>query len=257
MPRPGAYCFLHRFLVVLAIFFVAMRLVPNATAAPPEQQVAPSFEAWAGAEVFHRVWSLYAGGTYAPFGSIHADGLRTRAVAGYGAYSYASPRWTGTARQVLEFNGAVSFADLLAGYHKQLGPLTIKLLGGLTIADHTVNDPESTSGTRIGAKAVLETWWNITDRSWASIDLSWTTLHDVYGGRARLGWRLWPALSIGMEGGATGSLEYNTARIGSFVRYEWANGEVSLSGGLSGDGPGSGWVDVHGPFATFNALTRF
>jgi len=212
---------------------------------------------WAGAEVFHQVWSLYAGGTYAPFGSVREDGFRVRAVTGYGAYRYASPRWTGTGTQLLQFHGTTAFADLLAGYHKQLGPLTIKILGGLTVADQKVDDPESISGTEIGAKAVLETWWNITDRTWSSVDLSWSTLHDIYGARARLGWRLWPALSIGVEGGATGSWNYDTARIGSFVRYEWATGEASLSGGFSGDGPGSGWVDVHGPFATFSVLTRF
>ena len=200
---------------------------------------------------------MYAGGTYAPFGSIQADGFRLRAVAGYGAYSYASPRWTGTANQIFEFHGTASFADLLAGYHTQQGPITIKFLAGLTVADRNVDDPEAASGTEIGAKAVLETWWNITDRAWASVDLSWATLHDIYGARARLGWRFWPAFSIGVEGGATGSWDYDTARIGGFVRYEWANGEASLSGGFSGDGPGSGWVDVHGPFATFNMLTRF
>jgi hypothetical protein len=212
---------------------------------------------WAGAEVFHQVWSLYAGGTYAPFGSVREDGFRVRAVTGYGAYRYASPRWTGTGTQIFQFHGTTAFADLLAGYHKQLGPLTIKILGGLTVADQNVDDLESISGTEVGAKAVLETWWNITDRAWSSVDLSWSTLHDIYGARARLGWRLWPALSTGVEGGATGSWDYDTARIGGFVRYEWATGEASLSAGFSGDGPGSGGVDVHGPFATFSVLTRF
>ena len=195
---------------------------------------------------------------YAPFGSVREDGFRVRAVAGYGAYRYSSPRWTGAGTQVLEFHGTIAFADLLAGYHKQWGPVTIKILGGLTAADQNVDDPESTSGgAGVGAKVVLETWWNITDKAWTSVDLSWTTLHDIYGARVRVGWRLWPQVSVGLEGGATGNWDYDTARLGGFVRYEWASGEVSLSGGLSGDGPNSGWVDVHGPFATFNMLTRF
>lgn len=232
-------------------------LAPVAQAAPPEQPPRPSFEIWAGAEVFHQVWSMYAGGTHAPFGSVREDGFRLRAVAGYGTYSYSSPRWTGASVQTLEFNGTSSFADLLAGYHKQLGPFTIKFLAGLTIVDQNVDDPEAIAGTEMGAKALVETWWNVTDRAWSSIDLSWTTLHNIYGARARLGWRVGPELSVGIEGGATGSWESDTVRIGGFVRYEWANGEASLSGGLSGDGPGSGWVDVYGPFATFNVLTRF
>ena len=229
----------------------------NAAAGPPEQPIRQNFEIWTGAEVFHHVWSLYAGATYAPFGSVRTDGFRVRAVAGYGAYSYTSP-----ALDRGQYPSTrVSRLDLLRrparGYHKQLGPVTIKFLAGLTVADQIVDDPEADAGTRVGAKAVLETWWNITDRAWTSVDLSWSTVHDIYGARARLGWRLWPALSLGVEGGATGSWDYDTARIGGFVRYEWANGEASLSGGLTGDGPGSGWVDVHGPFATFNVLTRF
>ena len=213
---------------------------------------------WTGAEVLHRAWSVYAGGTYAPFGSVREDGFRARVVVGYGAYRYASPRWTGASTQVLEFHGSASFADLLAGYHKQLGPLTIKILGGLTVADQTVDDPESlTAGTSAGGKAAVETWWNITDQAWTSVDLSWSTLHNIYGSRARLGWRLSPQLSVGFEGGATGNWEYDTARLGGFVRYEWASGEISLSGGLVSDGPARGWADTHGPFATVNALTRF
>ena len=126
----------------------------------------------------------------------------------YGTYSYSSPRWTGASVQALEFNGTTSFADLLAGYHKQLGPFTIKFLAGLTVVDQNVDDPEAIAGTEMGAKAIVETWWNVTDRAWSSIDLSWTTLHNNYGARARLGWRVWPALSLGIEGAprAAGSM---------------------------------------------------
>jgi Cellulose biosynthesis protein BcsS len=210
--------------------------------APPSGPAVPRFELWSGAEVFHRVWSLYGGGQYAPFGSIREDGFRVRVTAG---------------TQQHQVHGTTSFSDLLAGYHKQLGPVTIKVLGGLTVANQSVDDPQASSGTEMGGKAVLETWWNITDRAWTSVDASWTTLHDVYGSRARLGWRLWPELSIGLEGGATGTWDYDSARAGAFVRYEWASGEVSLSGGVSGDGPRSGWVDVQGPFGTVSLLTRF
>jgi hypothetical protein len=199
-------------------------------------------EVWAGAEAFHRVWSLYSGVMYAPFGSVREDGLRVRAVGGYGDHS------TGTA----------SFADLLLGYHKQLGPLTIKFLAGLTVADRDLDDPHSAlQGSQLGGKVVLEAWWNITDRAWASADLSWGSLHAAYSSRVRLGWRLWPDLSAGLEGGAAGALDSDIARLGGFVRYEWATGEASLSGGLAVDGPHSDWEGSHGPFGTISVLTRF
>ena len=243
MPRSGSYLLLRNALMALAVAVGTMRLSPSAAAAPPEQQVHQAFEVWAGAEAFHRVWSMYAGGTYAPFGSVHTDGFRVRAVAGYGAYSYTSPRWTGASTQVHEFHGSTSFADLLAGYHKQLGRVTIKFLAGLTVADQYVDDPEADAGTHFGAKAVLETWWNITDRAWTSVDLSWTTLHDVYGARARLGWRLWPALSLGVEGGATGTWDYDTARVGGFVRYEWPMAKRRYRVGLPATAPAmAGWM---------------
>ncbi len=253
MARSGSWVILCRALVACA----AVSHEASAQSATAESPAAPHFEVWSGAEAFHRVWSLYGGGMYAPFGSIREDGLRVRVAAGYAAYNYTSPRWTGTGTQALNFRGTASSVDLLGGYHKQLGPVTIKILAGLTIGEQNVDDPEATTGTEAGGKAVLETWWNITDWAWTSVDVSWTTLHDIYGTRARLGWRLWPELSIGLEGAATGTWDYDTARVGGFARYEWASGEVSLSGGLSGDGPRSGRVDVHGPFATFSVLTRF
>jgi hypothetical protein len=254
----------HLFLICLALLLATPSycLAQSATAAEGGGSVNPApppqFELWTGAEVFKQVWAIYAGGQYAPFGGVHQDGFRLRMVGGYGAYRYTSSRWTALTTQEVTFHGSVTFADLLAGYHHQLGSLTIKIFGGLTVADRVVDDPEARdAGTRLGEKAVVETWWNVTDQVWASTDLSWSSLGKVYGSRARVGWRWWPQLSVGLEGGATGSWDYDTARIGGFARYEWASGELSVSGGASGDGPSSGFVHVHGPFATINILTRF
>jgi hypothetical protein len=217
-------------------------LSPAAGARSPAPQAPARIELWTGAEAFHRVWSLYMGGAYAPFGSILENGFRVRAVAGYGDYGA----------------GTVSFADLLLGYHAQLGRLTVKVLAGLTIAEHHAGMAQATlDGSGAGAKAVLETWWNVTDRTWLSTDLSLGSLHDAYGARVRLGWRLFPAFSLGLEGGAAGALGTDVVRAGGFARYEWATGEVSFSGGLAVDGPRSDWESVQGPFATISVLTRF
>jgi len=199
-------------------------------------------EFWSGGEAFQHIWSIYTGASFAPFGSVREDGLRVRGIAGYGDYG----------------NGTVVFADLLVGYHAQLGPLTLKVLAGVTAADRDPDHPGSMpQGAGLGAKGVVETWWNITDRVWTSTDLSWSSLHSVYSGRARLGWRLWPELSAGFEGGATGTLDRDIARIGGFVRYEWATGELSISGGLAIDGPASDWQGPPGAFGTVSVLSRF
>ena len=233
-----------------------------------EAEVTPSashFELSAGAQVFNRAWSLYSGTTVAPFASIQEDGLRLRVVGGYGAYSYAGPRAAGVTSQTVSFKGTVTFTDALIGYHKQLGPLTVKAFAGLTAAQYRVepDDPETTvRGPGVGAKAALETWWNIGDRAWSSVDVSWSSLHDSYAARGRLGWRFLPALSAGLEAGGSGNREADIVSVGGFLRYEWESGELSASGGLSNDRlwPGvdrPGAAPSSAPFATVSWLTRF
>jgi hypothetical protein len=197
-------------------------------------------EVWAGAEAFDRVWSLYSGATFAPFGHVQRDGFRVRGIAGYGDYH----------------TGTVSFADLLLGYHKQFGTLTIKVFGGLTSATHDSASAEL-DGPGIGGKVALETWWNATESLWISNDLSYGWLHDTYFARVRAGWRLNPQISVGLEGGAAGSLDTDIARAGGFLRYEWASGEVSISGGFAREGFDGLPGDSSGAYGTVSVLTRF
>jgi hypothetical protein len=222
-------------------------------------------EVWSGAQAYGHVWSLYSGAAVAPFGSIRDDGWRVRAVAGYGADRYSGPRAVGAGPPlVFTFKGTGSFADLLLGYHQQLGPVTLKAYAGVSLADRQVtpNDPESLiHGTGLGGKIALETWWNLSDQAWTSIDVSWGSLYRSYAGRARLGWRLTPALSLGLEAGAAGNLECDILRAGGFLRYEWTSGELSLSGGASNDklldSGGPAVARSSTPFVTLSWLTRF
>jgi hypothetical protein len=225
----------------------------------------PRFEFWAGAQAYRHVWSAYSGTTVAPLGAIQEDGVRLRLVTGYGADSYSGPRAVGAGSQIIKFNGTGSFADALLGYHKQLGPLTLKVFAGLTAADRQIrpDDPETViHGLGFGGKVALETWWNVSDQAWTAVDLSWGSLYQSYAARARLGWRFMPALSAGLEAGAVGNLECDIVRVGGFVRYELASGEISLSGGASNDklrdgGSGPAIVQASAPFAMLSWLTRF
>jgi hypothetical protein len=226
----------------------------------------PHFELWSGAQAYDHVWSLYSGITAAPFGGIQEDGMRVRAVGGYGAYSYSGPRAAGLTSQIIKFHGTAPFADLLVGYQMQLGPLTVKAFGGLMAAENRLqpDDPETTiRGPGMGAKVALETWWTMSEQAWSSLDLSWGSLHESYSARARLGWRFLPDLSAGLEAGAAGNVECDIARVGAFLRYEWASGEVSVSGGISNDKllddavARASLAHANVPYATFAWLTRF
>ena len=223
------------------------------------------FELSAGAQAFRHAWSLYSGVTAAPFSSVQQDGTRLRAIVGYGTYSYSGRRAVGVGSETVEFKGSAAFSDLLLGYHKQLGPLTLKAFAGLTAAEHQVtpDDPETAiRGAGFGGKVVLETWWTLSQHAWSSVDVSWASLYDSYAARARLGWRLLPALSAGLETGAAGNEECDIVRLGGFLRYEWAGGELSASGGLSNDQllegrEGRDLAQSSVPFATLSWLTRF
>jgi len=106
----------------------------------------------------------------------------------------------------------------------------VKAFAGLTAAQYRVepDDPETTvRGPGLGGKAAIETWWNINDRAWSSVDASWGSLHGSYAARARLGWRFLPALSAGLEAGGSGNRESDIVSAGGFVRYEWERGSMN------------------------------
>lgn len=208
----------------------------------------PSKEIWAGSDVTADSWSAYSGMTAALFGPLHADGWRVRAVGGYGAYAYVKHGTT--------IHGSTSFADVLIGYHRQVGPLTVKAFGGVASENHVLSPLDldnAVLGADLGAKAALETWLEIGSRNWAALDLSWSSVHGGnYAARARTGYRLRPDLSIGLEGAATGNAEYDGGRAGTFLRYTWSSGELSagVGGSIDRSGESSG-------YGTLNALYRY
>jgi len=51
----------------------------------------------------------------------------------------------------------------------------------------------------------------------------------------RLGYRVRPRLSLGLEGGALGNAEYDAGRGGGFVRVNFRSFETTLSRGFTGN----------------------
>ena len=247
---------------------------------PPDEAfrgVSVPGEAWIGAEGFGRVWSIYSGANYAPFGAMNEGGFRLRAITGMSGYKYTSPRWTGTKTEAVTFQGQGNFVDALAGYHRRYGNLTAKVFVGATYTNHrtgtsnanfiatsgNARDNETRlNGQHFGAKGALELWFNMGDRVWTSLDISLSTLNQAYTGNSRVGWRATTELSIGGEAGTVGFTdrdEFNgidvrrqTSRIGAFVRYDTQSSEITVSGGLS-----QPRGDIATPYATAQYLTRF
>jgi hypothetical protein len=224
----------------------------------------PHFELWTGAQDYTQAWSIYSGASVAPFGSIQEDGMRVRVVGGYGVDNYSGSPPTGGPGHIT-YKGTTSFADALVGYHSQLGPLTLKLFGGLTGGDRLISPADPAArihGAGLGGKVVAEGWWNLGDQAWTAVDLSWASLYQSYGGRVRLGWRVIPELSAGVEAGAVGNLDCDIVRAGALLRYELASGEISVTGGVSNDRLLAGGASPNAaasgtPFAMLSWLTRF
>ncbi len=265
----------------------------NLPAAADEFPVHRWREVWTGADVSADVWLLYSGVTIAPWSHIHGEGWRFRAVGGYGRYRYEgdrSPAPGQQAAQRLSFHAETGFADLLVGYLMRFGPLTAKSFVGASIVGHDIqpfDDDNLVIGDDYGVKSVVELWLNIGTDAWGSLDVSWSSAHETRAARTRIGYRVLPTLSIGLEGGlnldAQGDCDLGLketaacklqlskqdaseaedvslldyARVGTFVRYEWAGGEVSLSGGaLGGSFKHDASTDVS-PYVTVNVLAQF
>ncbi|MFM9849422.1 MAG: cellulose biosynthesis protein BcsS [Hyphomicrobiaceae bacterium] len=216
---------------------------------------APTLEASAGADVTAHGWAVYSSLMSSIGGSLLEDGWRIRLGGGYGAYSYSSTRWTGSTVVVVPFDGTVTFADALIGYQQRWGALTLKVFAGAVAQHNSVTpiDVESTvRGTRWGGKGAVEAWLDIGASAFAQLDLSYATIYDTYGSRLRLGYKFTPQLSIGPEAGLNGNVDYDSGRLGAFVRYDGTRGEISVSAGAAGDRS-----EVTGGYATINALLRF
>ena len=151
------------------------------------------------------------------------------------------------------------FADAMAGYHLQLGSLTLKPFAGISMVEHwsTPVDPVSRiNGRSIGAKVSLDTWWRINSTAWLNVDGAWSQVQETASLRARLGYRLFEDFSVGIEAAALSDVSQEMRRAGLFLRYAWEKGEVSVGGGVSG----RSWDDAarHAqPYVGITLLGRF
>ncbi|MGQ0673800.1 MAG: cellulose biosynthesis protein BcsS [Hyphomicrobium sp.] len=255
-------------------------------------------EVFAGADATADGWLVFSGATVAPFGHIHDQGFRMRVTSGYGAYQYSGIRCLtkkrclqghpGTRLALTKYQAETSFTDLVAGYLWRFDPLIVKILAGGSIIGHNIApfDEENLAiGFDWGPKVGVELWLNMGDDMWASLDASWTGAHEAFGVRSRIGYRLWPHLSVGLEArlnldrqGAC-DLDWDTSdacqvqfadqiddnefdlldfgRGGLFARYEWTGGEISLSGGISGSSIGRADLDDPDPYGMIAWIMQY
>lgn len=223
-------------------------------------------EFFAGVDVTRDAWLAYGGATLAVGGGdVWTPGWKLRAGAGYGQYRYNYTVESGLAGGALErqFDATTTYTDAMIGYLERVGPLTAKLFGRLAYIDHAINpvDPHNpVSGRAWGPKAAIELWLNIGSDAWASLDVTYTTAHETAAARTRIGYRILPTVSAGLEAGLNRNALDMGGRGGAFLRYEWFGGEISLGAGVAtGEFQGlmPDLADGVAPYATLNVVMQF
>lgn len=198
----------------------------------------PHTEFFSGFEASDNYASGYVGGGYAFGKELYERGLRLRAVGSFGRYHYDGTLLTDGVYVPTRFEGEASFAAALVGYQFVPGAVIVKLFAGIEAENQHImpRDPNnSVQGNEIGLRLLAETWLDISPRLFLSVDAAYGTAFQEYGSLARLGYRVRPRLSLGIEGGALGNEEYDAGRGGGFARVDFRNIEVTLSGGFTGN----------------------
>jgi cellulose biosynthesis protein BcsS len=199
----------------------------------------PRTEIFTGFEASDNYASGYVGGGYA-FGKpgLYERGFRLRAVGAFGRYHYDGTLLTDGVYVPTTFDGEDAFLSALIGYQFRPGRLIVKLFAGLEAEDQHIvpHDPNnSVQGSEVGLRLQAETWLDMSPRLFLSADASYGTAFQEYCSLVRLGFRLRPRLSFGLEGGALGNEEYDAGRGGGFAWVNFRATEVTLSGGFTGN----------------------
>jgi hypothetical protein len=179
--------------------FLSLCLPPEAFAEPG----APRTELFTGFEASDNYSSGYVGAGYA-FGKagFAAPGFRLRAVGAYGRYDYEGLLPLDGISLPTTFDGQNSFGAALLGYEFRPGRLILKLFAGIEAEDQHIvpHDPDnSVQGSALGLRLQVESWYDLSARSFLSADASYGTAFQEYWSLLRLGWRVTPASRWGSK----------------------------------------------------------
>lgn len=197
---------------------------------------APRFEIFGGTDATATSIFAYLGSAWALGRDVRDEGWRLKMLAGRGGYDYDTTL-PGNAREST-VDGDITLFQLMAGYQWSHGPWTIKGYGGIAWEDHDLSpfDPaNSVNGAEAGAIGQLEIWRNLGPSGFASLDASYSGAYGGYYAQGRLGRRIGPWMSAGLEAAALGNEEYDGGRGGAFLRFHLGELDLTLSGGAAGE----------------------
>lgn len=199
----------------------------------------PVAEVFTGSDVTENQAGFYAGGvTGALDPHINLYGFKLRAVYGRSFYQYRSKLKFSAGEIDALFLGESQFYEAMLGYEFRFQDVIFKAYGGMV---HEVNhiDPNDAEnklqGDLTGAKALLEVWREFDGGHWFSGYGAYTTSTEYYTIHGRLGMPVTSFIHVGLEAGSFGNQQFDALRLGAFGKLKLGDGELTISGGVSGD----------------------
>jgi hypothetical protein len=213
----------------------------------------PALDTWAGFSVQPYSQFGYAGAAAALNSDITVDGFLARLSGGVGGYSYQT---VPGARQAV----SQQQADAMLGYQIYLGATRLMAYGGVELQSHENADTATVErGATVGGKGQIEFYSAFSDKffGWGMGSLS--SNYRSYFTKAKLGYRVTDLISIGPEGMAQGSTQYDQTSAGGAISFKVLSAELQFSGGYLWDLRSRGGTasDVSGLYGQIGLSRRF
>jgi hypothetical protein len=148
----------------------------------------------------------------------------------------------------------------MLGYQVYLGATRLMAYGGVELQNHENADPNAVErGATIGGKGLVEFYSPFGEKlfGWGMATLS--SNYTSFFSKAKLGYRIADTISIGPEGMAQGSSQYNQTSAGGAISFRVFGVELQFSGGYLWDlrSRGGASSDASGPYGVVGLSGRF
>jgi hypothetical protein len=189
-----------------------------------------------GVDASNNATSGYLGAGCAFGKGLYDPGWHVRAVGSLGRYDYRGTLFGTGSDLAKTFDGEAGYTAALLGHQFRAQSLFLKLFAGIEGEDQRISphDPQnSVQGSAVGLKLCGR---NLARLLTALVPVARRLLwHGVSAILESCRLSVWPALTLGLEGGALGNQEYEAGRGGGLLRLDLRAVELTQSGGFTGN----------------------
>jgi hypothetical protein len=172
------------------------------------------FLLFSGADLWRDGRFMHGGLLWSPGGLDH-EGFTMQVIASGGLYRYRSG-----ALNNASVTGTEEEAQLLPGCRFKRDRLELKVFAGLDIKNDVTSPSDPSNrlhGTSVGARAVVNLWFEPTPTTMVAADASLSSIATGYSARAAYGWRLHDWFYLGPEAQTFACVGYDQLRFGAVL----------------------------------------